>query len=125
VFDFLMGYVMGERSAARAATFARSAGATAASGDTQAMEDVNERVDRLILVVDALWSMLRESGWTDEQLAQRIHEIDLSDGLADGRRTPQARRCTSCDAMIEAGRSACAFCGKPVEGEAPVALDGI
>lgn len=124
MFDFLMGYVMGERAASRAATFARSAGASAAAGTAGELHDVNNRVDRLLLVVDAMWSLLKESGWTDEQLAQRIQDIDAADGVMDGRRTPQAQRCPKCDAMVEPSRSSCAFCGEPM-GSEPTVLDGI
>lgn len=119
-----MGYVMGERAATRAATFARSAGAGDAGSTAGEFHDINDRVDRLLLVVDAMWSILKESGWTDEQLAQRIQELDLEDGVEDGRRTPQARRCPKCDAMVEAGRPACAFCGADM-GTSPGVLDGI
>lgn len=119
-----MGYVMGERAAGRAATFARSAGSAQAGSTAGEFHDINDRVDRLLLVVDAMWSLLRESGWTDEQLAQRIQELDESDGVADGRRTPQARRCPKCDAMVEPSRPACAFCGTAMD-EAPGVLDGI
>ena len=124
MFDFLVGYVMGERTATRAASFARSAGATAGASQAGEIHDVNERVDRLILVVDAMWSLLRDSGWTDEQLAERIRQIDLADGVEDRRRTAQPTRCATCQSMVEPGRAACAICGSPMA--APTApTDGI
>lgn len=109
--DFLIGYVMGERSASRAAALSRSAGAAAASQVTGELHDVNQRIDRLLLVVDALWSMLKERGYTDEDLAERIRQIDESDGAADGARKPLPRRCHKCRSMVEPGRRNCAFCG--------------
>ena len=121
--DFLIGYVLGERAASRAAAFSRDAGAGAASQVTGDLFDTNERIDRLLLVVDAMWSMLRERGYTDEDLAARIRAVDESDGTADGVRRPRPRRCTKCESMVEPGRKTCAFCGAEME---PVsALDGI
>jgi hypothetical protein len=102
----------------------RSAGAAAAGSVTGELHDVNERIDRLLLVVDALWTLLKDTGYTDEQLRERIHEIDLADGVADGRRTPRPVRCTSCDSMVEVGRATCAFCGAPVDGPTDV-LGGV
>lgn len=124
MFDFLMGYVMGERTATRAAAFARSAGAASGASNAGDMYDVNERVDRLILVVDAMWSMLRDSGWTDEQLAERIRQIDLADGVEDRRRTARPVQCAKCQSMVEPGRAGCAFCGTPVPTPG-AATDGI
>jgi hypothetical protein len=123
MLDFLMGYVMGERSAARAAAFARSAGGSAGTTAGE-FHDINQRVDRLILVVDAMWSLLKDSGWTDEQLRARLEELDLADGVADGRRTPKPAACGGCGSMVEVGRSTCAFCGVAVSDDGPV-TDGI
>jgi hypothetical protein len=116
MFDFLMGYVMGERAASRAASLTRAAAGSAGSTAGE-FHDVNERVDRLILVVDAMWSLLKDSGWTDEQLRERLKQIDLVDGVEDGRRTPQPSRCAKCDSMVEVGRSTCAFCGVAISGQ--------
>jgi hypothetical protein len=114
VFDFLMGYVLGERSARQAASLARSSPlpSRSLSGD---LHDVNERVDRLILVVDGMWSLLKDRGYTDAQLRERVEALDAADGHVDGRRTAAPVRCRSCDSMVQAGRPSCAFCGSAVE----------
>ena len=121
--DFLIGYVLGERATTRAAALSRTAGARSASQVVGGLHDVNERIDRLMLVVDALWSMLKEKGYTDEDLAARIRAIDSQDGKVDGARKPLPRRCTQCDSMVEPGRETCAFCGAPLNSANP--LDGI
>lgn len=121
--DFLVGYVLGERAASRAASLTRSAGASSAARVTGDLHDLDERIDRLLLVVDALWSMLKERGYTDEDLAERIRSIDALDGQSDGARKPLPRRCTKCDSMVEPGRKTCAFCGADMP--AAHALDGV
>jgi hypothetical protein len=120
MFDFLMGYVLGERAASRAAAFSRSAGAAAGSAAAGDMYDLELRMDRLLLVVDAMWSLMRENGLTDEDLAARIRQLDESDGTVDGRRTPQPVRCQNCDSMVEPGRPTCAFCGAAVGAGGPL-----
>ena len=124
MLNFLTGYVLGERAASRAATFSRNAGAAAGSTGAGQMYDLDLRVDRLLLVVDAMWSLLRENGYSDEDLAARIRELDESDGVLDGKRTQQPSRCPSCQSMVQPGRATCAFCGAAVEG-AGSPMDGV
>ena len=111
MFNFLTGYVMGERSAARAATYTRGAAASSAAlGQTQ-LGDLNDRIDRMLLVMDALWDLLKEQGYTDEQLMERIRTLDSADGTLDGKRTPTPVACPKCKSMIAPGRETSVFCG--------------
>lgn len=124
MFGFVSGYVAGQRVAARSSAYSHSALANSSIQTGAEIDQVNERVDRLLLVVDAMWSLMRDSGWTDEQLQQRIAELDAADGVMDGRRTPRARPCPKCEAMVAADRSSCAFCGAET-ASGPGALDAI
>lgn len=119
VLDFLTGYVMGQRSAARAASHARGAATAAASTTAGQLYDLDRRIDRLLLVTDAMWSLLREQGFTDEQLAERIRQLDEEDGILDGIRRHKPVRCPACESVNEPGRSGCVICGKelPVPSE--------
>jgi len=119
MMDFMWGYVMGQKSAAQAASFARSAGASQAMTSHMRMIDVDERIDRLTLLVEAMWSLLREQGLTDEDLAARLMELDQSDGTLDGRRTPAPSTCRSCGSKVAAGLTACQFCGTAVLSDTP------
>lgn len=114
MLNFVMGYVMGERTAARAGTFSRRAGAAGRSGAGD-LYDLNLRMDRMLLVLDAMWSLMRENGLTDEDLAARIREIDEADGTLDGRKTPHPVECPHCNSKVSPGRSTCTFCGEPIE----------
>ena len=111
---FLTGYVLGQHGAQSAKLASSVAGRSGASA-TEIM-DLNDRVDRLLLVVDAMWSLLEDAGYTDEQLVERIEQIDLSDGAADGKRKPEATICVNCEAKVPGGLPACQFCGTPVAG---------
>lgn len=111
---FLTGYLLGQhgRQSARLAS-------VAGSGTGPKLEDlldIHERLDRLALVVEAMWSLLEEGGYTAEQLKARIDEIDSSDGVDDGRRTARAAQCRHCGAMVAPGLPACQFCGTAIPG---------
>lgn len=111
MLDFMWGYVMGQKSASQAAAFARSAGTADAMTSHLRMIDVDERIDRLVLLVEAMWALLREQGLSDEDLAAKLMELDQSDGSLDGRRTPAPSTCRSCGSKVAAGLAACQFCG--------------
>ncbi len=120
---FLAGYVVGQhgRQSARLAATAGAAG----GADIDDIYDLHERVDRLILALDAMWSLLEDSGYSAEELNARIQEIDAADGLIDGKRTAQAGQCAECGAKVAAGLSACQFCGARVTGAAPDPFAGL
>jgi len=121
---FLAGYVLGEhgkQSARLASQVAARSGAR--SEDLFGVED---RVDRLILIVAAMWSLLEEQGLTEAQLLERIKSLDEADGTSDGILTPQASVCRQCSAKVGAGLTACQFCGTAVEAAAqPGPFDGV
>lgn len=87
--------------------------------------DLHERVDRLILVVDGMWSLLEDAGYTNEQLLEKIQEIDLADGIEDGRRTQLATQCVGCDAKVAPGLPSCQFCGTPLPRDQHDPLSGV
>ena len=110
--NFIAGYVLGQRGAARAAGMA-SAASTFAASPTAKIQALDDRIDRLVLVVESMWSMLEESGYTAEQLMERIQARDGSDGQMDGKSTQSAGRCEECGAMLGRGLEICQFCGHP------------
>jgi len=115
--SFLLGYAIGDRAAAR--TVQRAASIPSSSSiSVNDMEDMSERINRLVLVCAAMWSILEETGATEGELKARIEEIDAQDNVLDGQITAKASRCTKCDSMIAPGVTACQFCGQPLqEGE--------
>jgi len=115
--SFLLGYAMGDRAAARAVQ--RAASIPSVSGvSVNDMEDISERINRLVLLCAAMWSILEDSGATEQQLKARIEEIDATDNVLDGQITARSSRCAQCDSMIAPGLTSCQFCGEPIlEGE--------
>ena len=99
--------------AATAASEARSA--------KTAVEVLAARHDRLALVCEALWTLLRDRLEIDEKdLRDLVHEIDLSDGRLDGKVRRPCAPCPDCGRTVAAHRPACIYCGALV-GKAPFA----
>lgn len=78
----------------------------------RALED---QIDRMALVNLAMWQLLRDqAGVTDEQLAAKVHEIDLADGKADGRISRSPNVCSKCRRTLSARHQRCLYCGQAV-----------
>ncbi|NNC39874.1 MAG: hypothetical protein HKN95_04190 [Acidimicrobiia bacterium] len=120
MFQFVTGYVMGTRQAGKAAGLA-GASASFASAETSKIHNVNDRLDRLVIVVEAMWSLLEESGHTREQLEERILAMDAADGATDGRVQRGKLRCPGCDSVVLEGSGRCQICGREVGEENPFA----
>jgi len=121
--SFLSGYVLGQHATQSARLAVLSGSGSGPSLDD--LLDVHERIDRLVLVVEAMWSMLEEGGYSAEQLQQRIEAIDAADGTADGKRTAKIEQCRACGSKIAAGLPACQFCGTKLAGDAQDPLASI
>ena len=97
------------------------ASAVAAEARTEA-ELLKADVERLLMVTEALWMMLKEQhGYTEEDLIKRIREIDMRDGKLDGRvaKEPQ-KTCPKCNRVLIRNQSKCLYCGAEVP-QAPFA----
>jgi hypothetical protein len=94
----------------------RDQGSEAAAEQAAARaESVDQRLDRALLTVQAMWSLLRDSlQLTDEQLVERIVEVDESDGFLDGRVRRPAKNCTHCKRAIPGRSPRCLYCGEAV-----------
>jgi len=98
--------------------------ATAARADAREAKTETELmrhdIDRLLLITEALWTFLKkEHGYSDEQLADAVKEIDLRDGRLDGRaEKATARACPKCGRPNSTKFSRCIYCGEAL----PVSL---
>ncbi|MCB1006678.1 MAG: hypothetical protein R2699_01640 [Acidimicrobiales bacterium] len=90
----------------------------------RASDDVEDRLDRHVLLTEAMWELLAERlGLTSADLAAKVLEIDGRSGAVNGKReVAPARRCPSCDAAVTVGARTCQFCGEPMDGHDPFAV---
>ena len=124
MLPMIAGYVMGSRAAGRAASMSVVANAMALPGAVADVDALDERIDRLLLVVEALWTLLKKAGHTDEELAAIIAQLDEMDGAADGRKSKAPTTCSSCGSKVAAGLPRCQICGTAT-GYAPGPLERV
>jgi predicted HAD superfamily Cof-like phosphohydrolase len=125
VLDFYLGYAMAQQSATRAASLARSAAAADGTRHSNRIEDLNERVDRLVMILRATLALLEEQGITPERLMAKIEELDLQDGADDGQLREGVVDCPSCESKVAPGLRRCQFCGTEVRAEEGHPIDSI
>jgi len=114
MFEFVLGYTAGQKTATRAASLARDAAVADGTRHTNRIEDLEERIDQLALILRGMWALLEDGGVTAEQLMAKLEELDMQDGVADGRVRRDPVDCPSCDSKVPAGLSKCQYCGADV-----------
>ncbi len=80
------------------------------------VRDLESDVERLLLITEALWSLLKEQhGYDEQELVRRIVQIDLRDGKLDGR-VPASppKACPKCGRTVGRRKTRCLFCGEPM-----------
>ena len=94
---------------------ASSARANAADAKTS-VQFLQKEMDRLALVNEALWELLKEKvGVTDDQLMDKMMRLDLSDGKLDGKVTKGPLNCPECNKNNARRHDRCIYCGTPLK----------
>jgi hypothetical protein len=114
MLEYILGYHAGSRTATRAASLARSAAVADGTAHTNRIEDLNERIDEISLILRGIWALLEEGGVTSEQLIAKLEELDMADGVADGKVRKGPVQCSSCDSRVAPGLAKCQFCGAEI-----------
>ena len=69
------------------------------------------QVERLSLATAALWTLLRErTDFTDDELVDRVRELDLADGKRDGRMAHTLKECPQCSRKVSSRHPYCLYC---------------
>lgn len=106
----------GAHVASLQASQSASDASAAARRSESAVARLESRIERLALVTEALWTLLEERvGITEGELLDRIREIDLSDGVLDGRVRHGTFECPHCGRVLSRRNLRCLYCGVEVE----------
>ena len=106
ILDFIRGPIVAQLD-----SHIRTSSKDANSADISARE-AQSRINRLALICEAFFELAHEKlGISEEDLARKVHEIDLRDGKLDGKRRPELQRCAGCDRTIGSGRTSCLVAG--------------
>ena len=107
---------MQNRRIGQAQAEAAGAGAKAKNVGYQ-VKELEEKLDQMALKCQAMWEILRDAtDLSDGDIEQKIHEIDLRDGVADGKMTRTGRKCGARGRTISARHNHCLYCGQPGTG---------
>ena len=90
--------------------------AAAKSKASQAAERVRileANLAKVLMINEALWEILRDKlGLTDEDLNKKLYEIDMRDGVLDGKNQRSVSECPSCHRKVSPRHPACIYCGQ-------------
>ena len=85
------------------------------SSDTVAARkgvELADRIDRLSLVCMAMWSLIQDkTNLTEADLLKRVHDIDIMDGVEDGKASKSISVCANCGRTLSARHKRCLYCG--------------
>jgi len=86
---------------------------------TARVTELEHQVARLMLLNQALWELLRPRlKMTDADLEKFVHEVDMRDGVEDGKITHNAVKCPQCGRVSNSKHWKCLYCG--LEFEKPI-----
>ncbi len=87
------------------------------------LDHMEERLDTLLLVNNAMWEILSNHlGYQEKDLLNKMEEIDLRDGVKDGKITvSETIECGDCGHKVKRRRPNCYWCGSSLKGDAPFA----
>ncbi|NOY83177.1 MAG: hypothetical protein GXP31_19460 [Kiritimatiellaeota bacterium] len=96
-------------------TAAAGARSEARRAQTKA-ESLQLDVERLLMITEALWTIMKEEhGYSDDQLIEKVSEIDMRDGRLDGQvKAAGVLKCPSCGRTLMKHRPVCLYCGAAV-----------
>jgi hypothetical protein len=74
------------------------------------LRQLENKIDKLSLICRALWSFIQEQrSLTEEQLVERVKQIDLMDGQIDGKVGAKVADCPQCGRKVSSRH--CLYCG--------------
>lgn len=83
------------------------------SSASSRIAEIEDRLDRLALVHTAMFELMCERlKITPDDIARKIQQVDLRDGVADGKLgSIPAQPCRSCKRPISRKHARCLYCG--------------
>lgn len=69
-----------------------------------------------MMINEALWEIIRDKlQLTEQDLYEKLNEIDMRDGQLDGKNQRKVVECPSCGHSVSARHAACIYCGKIID----------
>ena len=98
-------------------TVATRQAAEAAVNARSDVRDLRDQVDRTSMLLQAMWELIAERlSLTDQDLERKALEVDLRDGVEDGKLRAHPLRCPNCGRVSNSRHKKCLYCGLLFEG---------
>ncbi len=79
---------------------------------TSEVSAMRRKLEHLSLACQALWELLRDhTKFEEEHILQKMQEIDLRDGVRDGKIGSRPLDCPACHRRANSARQTCLYCG--------------
>ncbi len=71
---------------------------------------------KVLMINEALWEIIRDKhDLTEEDLNDKLYQIDMRDGDLDGDNQPRVRPCPACGRNVSPRHPACIYCGQIID----------
>ncbi|MBL7214415.1 MAG: hypothetical protein ISS71_01920 [Phycisphaerae bacterium] len=71
---------------------------------------------KTMMICESLWELLAErTGLTEQELYQKILEVDIRDDVQDNKNQRKATQCPKCQRTVSARHAACLYCGEVID----------
>lgn len=104
---WMAAFVMGQRIAGKAAGLPPVTGIAAGGLDRQ-LAELEQRMERMMLLTEAMWEVLASDGHTEDELIAKVEEVRQRNRQA----TERVISCRSCGARVLPGEARCQICGE-------------
>lgn len=103
-----IGAAHSAQEATRAANQAKSA--------SRQLKVIEANLAKTLMICEALWEILRdEHGYTTQDLHKKLYEIDMRDGVLDGKNQRKPTNCPNCNRTVSPRHPACIYCGQEID----------
>ncbi len=69
-----------------------------------------------LMICEALWELLAEkTGLTLDDLHNKLYEVDMRDGVLDGKNQRSIVECPGCNRSVSPRHPACLYCGQVID----------
>jgi len=71
---------------------------------------------KTLMINEALWEIIRDKlSLTEDDLNEKLYEIDMRDGQLDGKNQRKATSCPNCHRTVSPRHPACIYCGTVID----------
>ena len=71
---------------------------------------------KTMMICETLWEIISEKhNLTEEDLHRKLYEIDMRDGVLDGKNQRKAVKCSKCGHTVSPRHPACIYCGNIID----------